>query len=92
MRTTTFLVAAFLGWSQFVIADEPAGDAQAAAAKAKSCAACHNAMVSLKGRGTDVITGQIKAIRTGDKEHPPGLASLCEEDLKDIAAYLNTAD
>ncbi len=92
MRVTIILATTLLGWSQWVAADMAAGDVDAGAAKAKACATCHNAMVSLKDRGAKAIVAQIVAIRSGDKEHLPGLAELNEEDLADIAAYLNATD
>lgn len=92
MKLVIVLATALLAWSQLVVADEAAGDADAGAEKAKTCAACHNTMVSLRERGADVITEQIKAIQAGDKDYPPGLAELSEEDLADIAAYLDAAD
>lgn len=89
MRITIFLVTVFLGWAQVAAAE---GDADAGAAPAAACTACHNAMVSLKGRSAKTIAEQTKAIRAGDVKHPPGLAELSDKDIADIAAYLDTAD
>ena len=72
-----------------VAADDPANDTSAGASKAEDCAACHNTPISLKGRGVDMIAEQIIAIRAGDQEHPPGLGELSEEDIADIATYLD---
>ena len=83
---------AFLCCLQVATADVVGSDAKIGAAKAKACVACHNAMVSLKGKGADTIVEQMKAIRAGDKSHPPGLASLKDEDLAIIAAYLDSAN
>ncbi len=69
-----------------------AGDDAAGKAKAENCAACHNAMVSLKGRGAETIAAQMKVIRSGEKTHPPGLADLNDEDIAAIAAYLDGAE
>jgi cytochrome c553 len=70
-------------------ADDPANDASAGASKAEDCTACHNSPISLNGRGVDTIAEQIIAIRAGDQKHPPGLGELSEEDIVDIAAYLD---
>jgi cytochrome c553 len=59
--------------------------------KAEACLGCHNAMVSLNGRGAGTIVSQIQAIRSGDKAHPPGLAELSDEAIAEIAAYLDGA-
>ena len=72
-----------------VAADDPVNDASAGATKAEECTACHNTPISLKGRGVDMIAEQIIAIRAGDQKHPPGLGELSEEDIADIAAYLD---
>ena len=87
MRAVIILMAGFLACFQAVAV----GDADAGAAKAKDCTGCHNSIVSLKGRGADAIAGQTKAIRSGAKVHPPGVAELSEEDIADIAAYLDGA-
>lgn len=68
-----------------------AGDTPAGADKAAPCLKCHNAMVSLKDRGADVIVAQMKAIRSGDAPHPPGLAGLTDDDIEAIAAWLDGA-
>ena len=87
MRAVIILIAVLLAYAQVAAA----GDAAAGESKAEGCAACHNAVVSLSGRGADAIAGQMKAIRSGDKDHPPGLADLSDEDIADIAAYLDGA-
>ena len=87
--TTTTIMLLIYGLS--VTAEETPGDASAGAQKAKSCMGCHNSPISLKGRGVEEIAEQIKAILDGDKDHPPGLAELREEDIRDIATYLNDA-
>lgn len=91
MRVLSISIAVFLGCCQAVAADNATGDAGAGAAKAEDCTACHNAMVDLKGRGADAIVSQTKAIRDGNKRHPPGLSELSDEDIADIAAYLDGA-
>lgn len=87
MRVVIFIMAALLTCIQTA----SAGDVAAGAAKAEACSGCHNAVLSLNGRGADVITGQMKAIRSGDTDHPPGLANMSNEDIADIAAYLDGA-
>ena len=86
MRVLIFLTA-FLSCLHAAAADDATGAAESAA-----CAACHNTMVNLKGRGAAAIAEQIGAIRAGEKAHPPGLAELSEEDIAIIAAYLDGAD
>jgi cytochrome c553 len=92
MRVLIILIAVFLACFQAVAADSATGDADAGAAKAEDCTACHNAMVDLRGRGADAIASQTKAIRAGNKAHPPGIAELSDEDIADIAAYLDVLD
>ena len=83
------LMAIFLAYGLALAAEQASGDASAGTAKAENCIACHNALISLKDRGADTIGNQIKAIRAGSRGHPPGLADLSDEDIADIAAYLN---
>jgi len=64
------------------------GTATASDAPANACRSCHNAVISLKGRGADVIAAQMKAIRAGDAPHPPGLAGLTDDDIAALAAWL----
>ena len=72
--------------------EAPAGEPDAGKAASKSCLACHKGPLSLKGRGSDTLVEQIKAIRAGAKKHPPGLDKLGEDDLEAIAAYLDSAE
>lgn len=93
MRLFVTLTAVFLVCLQvFAVDSAIAGDANAGAAKAKTCTACHNSKIDLQGLGADAIDIQSKAIRDGKKPHPPGLAGLSDEDIADIAAYLNVLD
>jgi cytochrome c553 len=87
MRTLIILSAVFFAHSQTAVA----GDTAPGETKAETCAGCHNAMASLNGRGADAIAGQMKAIRSGDKEHLLELTDLSDEDIADIAAYLDGA-
>ena len=59
--------------------------------KVKACLSCHNAAISLRGKGASVIASQMKTIRAGDKGHPPGLTDLTDEEITEIAAYLDGA-
>ena len=69
-----------------------AGEPEAGKAESQSCLACHKGKLSLKGRGSDTLVERIKAIRAGEKKHPPGLDKLSEDDLEAIAAYLDRAE
>ncbi|MGR8947206.1 MAG: c-type cytochrome [Gammaproteobacteria bacterium] len=91
MRVSNILTVVCLTFCALTSAAQAAGDIEAGATKAKGCTACHNAAVSLKGRGAEVIAAQSKAIRAGSKAHPPGLADLCDKDIEDIAAFLDGA-
>jgi cytochrome c553 len=60
--------------------------------KADACSSCHNAMVSLQGRGVEVIIKQTNAIKSGEKSHlPAGINELSDKDIAEIAAYLDKA-
>jgi cytochrome c553 len=92
MRVLIIMMTVFQACLQTVAADIATGDADAGAAKAKDCTSCHNAVVSLKGRGADTIASQTKAIRSANKSHTPaGFEELSDEDIADIAAYLDRA-
>jgi cytochrome c553 len=91
MRTAVILAASFLALYLPVAAAEVVGDADAGAAKAVGCKGCHNSVVNLNGRGADTIAAQTKAIRSGAKQHPPGVTDLSDDDIADIAAYLDGA-
>jgi cytochrome c553 len=91
MRTVVTLAAGFVALYVPVAAAEVIGDADAGAAKADGCKSCHNSVVNLNGRGADTIAAQTKAIRSGAKQHPPGIADLSEDEIADIAAYLDGA-
>ena len=59
--------------------------------RSRVAAASRTAMPVSNGSGSDAIAGQMKAIRSGDKDQSPGLADLSDEDIADIAAYLDGA-
>lgn len=61
-----------------------------AASKAQACVACHNTgMNSLAGKGKDHLITQMKAIRAGDKAHPPVLSDFTDKDIEAVAGHLN---
>ena len=85
--TTTFILLFCLNATAGETADSKAS---VASNKAEACSTCHNSMVSLKGRGVDVIISQTKAIQAAEKAHPPaGLKDLCDADIAEIAAFLD---
>lgn len=84
LTMTMMMTIAGLCFGTAAASDTPTG-----ADKAAPCLGCHNAVVSLKGRGADVIEAQMKAIRDGDAPHPPGLAGLADDDIEAIAAWLD---
>jgi len=75
------------------------GNAEAGAAKSAVCAACHGqnghsvnpVWPNLAGQHATYIFDQVKAIKTGEKRVNPTMqpivASMSDEDIKDIAAY-----
>ena len=74
------------------------GDAQAGAAKAAACAACHGQKgissnplwPNLAGQQQTYLENQIKAFRDGgrtDVSMQPFVADLTDEDVADLAAY-----
>lgn len=90
-KTTLFIFAIALTVSSTVLAETNSADASAGAAMAKNCTGCHNSIISLEGRGSEVIRRQLNTIRSGNKIHIPNIDNLDEKDLTDIAAYLNDA-
>jgi cytochrome c553 len=75
------------------------GNAEAGAAKSAVCAACHGqnghsvnpVWPNLAGQHASYIFDQVKMIKTGEKRVNPTMqpivASMSDEDIKDIAAY-----
>jgi cytochrome c553 len=75
------------------------GNAEAGAAKSAVCAACHGQnghsvnplWPNLAGQHASYIVDQVKAIKNGEKRVNPTMqpivASMADEDIKDIAAY-----
>ena len=89
------LGAVWLAWPRPAIA---AGNAQAGAAKAAVCAACHGQegissnplWPNLAGQQQTYLENQIKAFRDGartDVSMQPFVANLTDEDVADLAAY-----
>jgi cytochrome c553 len=79
----------------------PAGNVEAGATKATTCAACHGAngnsinpeWPSLAGLGADYIADQLKNFKEGKRANPimmPMAASLTADDMADIGAYFNS--
>lgn len=82
-----------------------AGDAAAGKAKAQSCYGCHAApnyfnvypsyrVPKLAGQRPEYIVEALKAYKSGAREHATMTANssnLSEQDMRDIAAYLSTA-
>ena len=67
------------------------GDAAAGAEKAAGCLGCHGAD-RFSGMSAADIEGSINRIMVGDLQHPPGLSDLTGQDVKDIAAYIASAN
>ncbi|MCF6337063.1 MAG: hypothetical protein L3J84_03810 [Gammaproteobacteria bacterium] len=58
--------------------------------KAQGCVGCHNAAInSLGGKGEAYLVTQMKAIRAGERAHPPVMSGLSDKDIDAIANYLN---
>ena len=79
----------------------PAGSAQAGAAKAVVCQACHGPTgnsvnpewPSLAGLGADYIAGQLQQFRQGKRQNPimmPLAVSLSSQDMADLGAYFGS--
>lgn len=82
---------------------QAAGDAEAGRKKAELCAGCHgianyrNAYPSyrvpkLGGQHAEYLIAALKAYKSGERDHPPmkgSAASLSEQDMLDIAAFLS---
>jgi cytochrome c553 len=67
-----------------------AGDSAAGKAGAQGCMACHNAVMNnLADKGEAYLSTQMKMILSGERTHPPGLSDLSDQDVNDIAAFMN---
>ena len=89
------LAVVWLAWPRPAIAQ---GNADAGAAKAAVCAACHGPKgissnplwPNLAGQQQTYLENQIKAFRDGDRTDvsmQPFVANLTDEDVADLAAY-----
>ena len=89
------LGAALLAWTRSAAA---VGDAEAGAAKAAVCAACHGQngisvnplWPSLAGQQEAYLAKQIKAFRDGERTDvsmQPFVANLTDQDIEDLAAH-----
>ena len=89
------LGALLLAWPRAAVA---VGDADAGAAKAALCAACHGQngissnplWPSLAGQQEAYLAKQIKAFRDGERvdvSMQPFVANLTDQDVEDLAAY-----
>jgi cytochrome c553 len=79
----------------------PAGNAEAGAAKAVVCQACHGATgnsanpewPSLAGLGADYIAEQLKNFKDGKRNNPvmmPNAAALSADDMANLGAYFDS--
>jgi len=57
------------------------------ASKAKPCLSCHNA-ANFAGKDAQELVASMQSIKAGELAHLPLPASLTDEDLAAIAAYL----
>ena len=65
-----------------------AGDPAKGETLAADCVACHNAsQTPLAGKDTGSLTSAMKAIRAGERAHPPVLSAASDEDIADMAAF-----
>ena len=101
MRARGWTLLAFaLGALLFAVAGSAvaAGDAQAGAAKAALCTACHGQngisvnplWPSLAGQQEAYLAKQIKAFRDGERTDvsmQPFVANLTDQDIEDLAAH-----
>ncbi len=103
MKTATLLAAIALG--AWAAAAHAAGDPEAGREKASNCVGCHmipgyyNVYPSyrvpkLGNQHPEYIVQALKAYKNGDRNHPTmqaQAASLTEQDMQDLAAYLASA-
>ena len=85
-------------------AGQAAGDPQAGKAKTETCLGCHGLpsytnvyptyrVPKLGGQHPDYIVAALKAYKNGERDHATmeaQAASLTDQDMADIAAYLST--
>lgn len=100
LATTVLAFSAYAEQS----ADKPKGlldgDAEAGAAKAAPCVACHGVAGNsvspewpkLAGQGAKYTYGQLKAFKEGERTNPimaGQVANLSDQDMKDISVYFS---
>ena len=96
-RACLILAVSWLGFTQSISAEE-AGDANAGAAKATACVACHgNDGTStipdyphIAGQNAKYLEIQMRQMRDGERDIPlmaGQLDTMSDQDLKDIAAH-----
>ncbi len=96
-----WILATFISGTIVGSAAPAAGDAQAGAAKAVVCQACHGAngnsvnpeWPSLAGLGADYLAEQLKAFKDGKRNNPvmmPNAAALSAQDMADLGAYFDS--
>jgi cytochrome c553 len=92
MRSKLFFIALTVLFSQYATAgahSERTPEAEARA-KSESCIKCHaDQEVLLKGTGADSIAETIKSIRAGDTAHMPEIGNPSDEEITEIAAWLD---
>ena len=96
-RACLILAVSWIGFAQSISAEE-AGDANAGAAKATACVACHgNDGTStipdyphIAGQNAKYLEVQMRQMRDGERDIPlmaGQLDAMSDQDFKDIAAY-----
>jgi cytochrome c553 len=101
MRRVWIFVAAVSGAVVCNAAAPPVGNAQAGAAKAALCQACHGVTgnssnpdwPSLAGLGADYIAEQLQNFKNGKRANPimaPIAAPLSAQDMADLGAFFDT--
>lgn len=96
----SLILAAALGAALVGSNGQAAGSAEAGAAKAIVCQACHGAngnsvnpdWPSLAGLGADYIAQQLQSFKEGKRANPvmmPNAMTLSADDMADLAAYFN---
>ena len=103
MKTKLAVIPAFLVLSINVAV--AAGDAEAGKAKAETCFGCHAIpnytnvypqyrVPKLAGQRPEYIVAALKAYQSGERSHATmqaNAATLSEQDMEDIAAFLSAA-
>jgi cytochrome c553 len=96
-----WILAAVISGTALSSASLAAGTAEAGAAKAVVCQACHGAngvsinpeWPNLAGLGADYIVQQLVNFKEGKRQNPvmmPNAMTLSHEDMEDLGAYFNS--